>query len=148
MWALYLKCQREKHVRICQIVGISRNTLLGYIREYNDGGIARLCDLRFHGPSSKLGKHREHLSAYFKLHPPATAAQAQEEIEKETTIRLGRTQVRAFMHDLGMSFRKTAMIPAKADPSVQEEFKKNSSRDSKTHRPANARSISWTPPIL
>ena len=124
MWALHLKVHGEKHTRICKIVGITRNTLLSYLREYNAGGIESVCTLKFYAPSSKLSPYREQLKTYFESHPPSTAAQAQKDIERETGIHMGRTQVRAFMHELGMSFRKTACVPAKADSAAQEEFKK------------------------
>ncbi len=46
-------------------------------------------------------------------------------IEKITEIKRGKTQIRELLHKIGMKPRKTAGIPAKADPAKQEEFKKS-----------------------
>ena len=62
------------------------------------------------------------MAAHFLEHPPATVKQAADEIEKLTGIRRGETQVRQFLHALGLRPRKIGMIPAKADAEQQEKF--------------------------
>jgi hypothetical protein len=54
-------------------------------------------------------------------------AQAAYEIEKLTGIKLSLSACRDFMRKrLGMKCRKTAALPAKADPEKQEAFLENS----------------------
>lgn len=126
LFALYLKACGETHVRICELVGISKNTLRSYLAQYKEGGLAGASEMKFYKPEGELQEYAELLRGHFEKNPPATAAEAREIIRQLTGITKGATQVRAFMHSLGMSFRKTASIPAKANPAVQEEFKKNS----------------------
>jgi transposase len=50
--------------------------------------------------------------------------QAAHTIAELTGIKRSREQVRKFLHRIGMSCGRVGVIPAKADPVVQEEFKK------------------------
>lgn len=46
-------------------------------------------------------------------------------IEEMTGIKRSSQRARIFLKKLGMKYRKTGTIPAKADPIEQEDFKKN-----------------------
>jgi transposase len=141
MWALWLKAHELPHAKISEIVGVTENTLRAYLRSFNEGGVESLKELSFYRPTSELDEHRETLEAHFRENPPASAAQAIEEIERITGIKRGLTQTRAFMHRLGLDFRKVGAVPSKADPKVQEEFKKKSwSHGSKRRKTARERS--------
>ena len=124
--ALLLKSEGLPHKQITRILGISENTFRQYLREYLDGGLQRLQEIRFHQPESEMVAHRESLEAYFEKHPPATVNEAASKIEELTGIRRGPTQVRRFLNSLGLRPRKVGMIPAKADLEEQERFKKKS----------------------
>ena len=124
MEALLLKSEGLPHHQITRILGVSENTLRQYLREYRDGGIERLKEIRFCPPRSELDEHRELLQAYFEEHPPATVNEAVAKIEERTGIRRGPTQVRRFLGSLGLRPRKVGMIPAKADVKEQARFKK------------------------
>ena len=124
MEALLLKSEGLPHHQITRILGVSENTLRHYLREYQDGGIERLKEIRFRGPRSDLDEHRASLEAYFEAHPPATVNEAVAKIEELTGIRRGPTQVRRFLGSLGLRPRKVGMIPAKADVQEQARFKK------------------------
>ena len=124
MEALLLKSESLPHHQITRILGVSENTLRQYLREYQEGGIERLKEIRFRHPQSELDAHRESLEAYFEEHPPATVNEAVAKIEELTGIRRGPTQVRRFLNSLGLRPRKVGMIPAKADVQEQARFKK------------------------
>jgi len=124
--ALLLKSEDLPHRQITRLLGVSENTLRGYLREYRDGGIERLQEIRFRHPKSELDAHHESLAAYFEEHPPATVNEAAAKIEELTGIRRGPTQVRRFLKSLGLRPRKVGMIPAKADVEEQARFKKKS----------------------
>jgi transposase len=124
METLLLKSEGLPHNWITRIVGISENTLRQYLREYKEGGIDRLKEIRSYNPQSELVEHRESLETYFEEHPPATVNEAAAKIEEITGIRRGPTQVRNFLNSLGLRPRKVGMIPAKADVEEQDRFKK------------------------
>jgi len=81
---------------ITRLVGISANTLRSYLSEYEDGGIERLKQIRFHRPSSKLMDHAVILGIDFREHLPASINAAISAIETLTGIRRSPTQVRIF----------------------------------------------------
>jgi transposase len=123
MEVLWLKSQGLPHQQICQLAGISENTLRSYCRDYQDGGIEKLKEINFYRPKSELEAHRSTLEEYFRAHPPATIAEAIEQIEQLTAIRRSPTQVRVFLKGLGMRCLKVGCVPAKADVDEQESYK-------------------------
>lgn len=122
MSVLYLKSQGMAHKEIKRLERISENTLLGYLREYQEGGVERLKEVHFHSQVSDLEQHGTTLEAYFLEHPPASVKEAAAKIEELTGIKRSPGRVRVFMKKIGLKPRKVGMIPAKADPKVQEKF--------------------------
>lgn len=124
MAVLYFKGLSYPHSEIEKLAGVSSATITAVLKLYLKGGLMAVADVRRRIAKSDLEKHRETVLAYLKLKPPSTSREAQHEIERLTGLRRCRTQVRTFMHKLGLKPRKTAAIPAKADPEMQEHFKK------------------------
>lgn len=123
MEVLWLKSQDLPHHQICQLAGISENTLRAYCRDYQEGGIEKLKEINFYRPKSELAAHRTTLEEHFRSHPPATIAEAIEQIEQLTGIRRSPTQVRVFLKSMGMRCLKVGCVPAKADVDEQESYK-------------------------
>lgn len=122
--AIILKARKLKHKEICEIVGISGNTLRTYLRDYQEGGIERLKEINFYRPQSELSKHRDTVEKYFREHPPSGIKEAMEKIEELTGVRRSENRVREYLKNIGMKRRKIGMIPAKADVEEQERFVK------------------------
>ena len=126
MEALLLKSHCLPHQKIAFILNINEFTLRTYLRDYQCGGIEQLKVQRWKGNRNELVPHGDALKTHFSQHPPATAAQAGEQIAQLTGIQRKPTQVRQFLKSIGLKPRKMAAIPAKADPQVQHDFlKKN-----------------------
>ncbi len=119
---LWLKYLGYPHEEIATIADVSINTVAGYLKRYRDGGLAELLKVRFNRPSSKLAKHSESIENYFKTHPPASVKEATAKIKELTGVGLSESQVRKFLKNLGMQYRKVGMIPAGADLEKQEKF--------------------------
>ena len=133
MEAVYLKGMGVVHNEICRLCHISRPTLAKYLHAFKAEGIDGLKSWKYAGQPSELAKHSNNLEEYFRAHPPATSAQAVEEIEKITGIRRSPTQVREFMCRIGMRLRKTGFVPKGTEtPEKQQEqmefVKKNSNQ--------------------
>ena len=124
MEALWLKSQGLSHKEICLLTGISANTLRTYLREYLQGGIEALKQIKFHQPQSELNQHTTTIEAYFREHPPASVKEAMAMIEELTGIKRSENRVRVFLKSIGMAPRKVGTIPAKADHEEQERFVK------------------------
>jgi len=122
MEVVYLKSQGLPHQEICRLTRISENTLRTYLRQYQEGGVERLKQTDWDGPTSELSDHRQTNEEHFRSNPPRSTAQAAADIERLTGIRRGLTQVRKFLKGMGLKFRKLGMIPAKADADVQRKF--------------------------
>lgn len=122
MEVLYLKSQHLAHHDICRLCRISKQTLVTYLRAYQNGGLEHLKQRHYQGQASALNVHHETIEAYFNHHPPRTVSEAQAVIERLTGIKRSPTQIRAFLKRLGLRVRKVGAIPGKAtDPLKQAE---------------------------
>lgn len=122
MEVLYLKSQRLSHQKICELCRICGNTLRSYLREYEEGGLGRLQELRVYRPLSALEEHREVLQMELQWHPVATVKQARARILKLTGLKRGLTQVRRWLERCRLKRHKVGMVPAKADTRKQAAY--------------------------
>ena len=122
MEAVYLKSKKLPHQALCELTGITGNTLRAYLRAYQAGGVEQLKQLNFYQPQSHLLAHSESLEKHFQANPPATIKQASHLIAAQTGLKRSPSQVRSFLLKLGLQCRKVGMIPAKADVEQQAEF--------------------------
>jgi transposase len=74
MEVLYLKSQGVAHQDIRRIGRICETTLTTYLRQYQEGGLARLKAQHYPGQANALSGHATTLEAHFTAHPPATSA--------------------------------------------------------------------------
>ena len=114
--------QGAQHSFIGNVLRISPSTLIGYLREYEEGGLPRVLEDRYYRPSSALEPFWQCLICSFKAAPVANAKAAVARIEAMTGIRLSESQCRRVMKKMGMSLKKTAPLPGKADGQLQFEF--------------------------
>jgi transposase len=123
MDALYLTSQGLSQSEVSRLCRLSRATLGRYRQAYHRGGVAALREIPAPRRENELAATRTTVEAYLQEHPPATVAQAGAVIEELTGLRRGPTQVRTYLHSLGMKPRQVGQIPAKADVVAQETFK-------------------------
>lgn len=107
---------------IASTLCISADSVTHYIKEYRDGGLAGVLEDKAYRPSSSLAPFMDCLKCFFAVHPPSTAKEAMAHIERITRIKLSEEQVRKTLKKLGLSYRRTAQIPGKADPQLQLDF--------------------------
>jgi len=124
MEALLLKSQNIAHEKISDLTGICPNTLRTYLRSSQVGGIDKLKEIKFTNKFATLNQHQKSLEEYFHKNPVASINEAMSKIQDLTGMSLRPTRVREFLKSLGIKRRKIGMIPSKADPDVQESFKK------------------------
>ncbi len=120
---VYLKVQGLARKEIERLARTSADSVMRYLKKYDEGGLAALGVSLSHRPVSSLQPYQDQLKAHFLKQPPHNVAEASHEIEVLTGIKLGPSACRDFMRKrLGMRFRKMAVMPAKADPKKQAEF--------------------------
>jgi len=126
MEVLCLKSKEVSHGEISRLTGLCETTIRTYLYAYKKGGIEALKEIKFNRPQSAMSEHITTLEAHFREHPPATVKEAMAEIERLTGLKRNPERIRVFLKKMGLKCRKVGVIPAKADPVKQEEFKKNS----------------------
>jgi transposase len=97
MEVLWLKSRGLTHADIAESADVSPRSVQRYLDEYQQGGLDRVRRLGWQGKPCELDEHQLSLEDYFLEHPPRSAREAQEAIERLTGIRRGLSQVRAFM---------------------------------------------------
>ncbi|KAA6316238.1 hypothetical protein EZS27_033427, partial [termite gut metagenome] len=86
---------------ICKISGVSPNTMRSYLKEYNEGGIEKVKEIKFNRPQSEMQAYSDTIRSYMKENPPSSISQARAMIEHITGIKRGLTQTRSFLKSLG-----------------------------------------------
>jgi transposase len=124
MEILWLKHHGFTHDRITTLAGASRSTVQRCLDDYLEGGLERIREVAAKESHSDLDAHRVSLEEYFTKHPPRSVKEAQDIIEKLTGIRRGETQVRHFLHSLGLKPRKVAAIPIPPKSTLEQHVKK------------------------
>ncbi len=129
MEALYLKAKGLKHHEICRVCGISKHTLVTWLKHYKDGGIERLGRLNHKGQASKLNAYKDEMIAYVTKHPPTGIAEAQYAVEEQTGLKRSPTHIRKFLLRIGMKCRKVGHVPGKSvepeNMKEQEDFQRD-----------------------
>jgi transposase len=123
MEILWLKHHRFTHEQIATLAACSRSTVQRTLDEYLQGGLDLLRQTPPSRPRSDLDHHRVSLEEIFSSHPPRSVKQAQHVIEEHTGIRRGLTQVRHFLHRLGLKPRKVAAIPIPPKSTLEDHVK-------------------------
>jgi len=108
--------------QIAQIAGVHPDTVTDYVRCYNQWGLAGLKTVGYRGQAGALDHHQQILQAAFEQQPPLSANQALARIKQLTGIERSPTQVRHWLKKIGLKYRKTGQVPAKADPVGQQKW--------------------------
>jgi transposase len=122
MEVMWLKSQGLKNSQVASLAGVCENTVRKYSREYEEGGLEKLKEIKFYQPKSELENHRQTIRGYFEKNPPLSIKEAVAKIEELTGIKRSETQVRKFLKSLGMQCLKVGYVPGKADVEAQEEY--------------------------
>jgi transposase len=97
MEVLWLKSRGLTHTDIAELADVSPRSVQRYLDEFEHGGLERVRRLGWQGKPCELDEHQASLEDYFIEHPPRSAREAQQVIERLTGIRRGLSQVRAFL---------------------------------------------------
>ena len=120
---LWLKHHGFAHERIAALASCSRSTVQRILRAYAQGGLGRIHQAAVRQSHSELDGHRASLEEIFTKEPPRSVKQARHVIEEHTGVCRGLTQVRHFLHRLGLAPRKVAAIPIPPKSTLAEHVK-------------------------
>ena len=125
MDALHLKSKGISNNQICDILDVCENTLLGYFKMYNTGGVDELRKIKFNRPQSQLSEYKDIIVRYFIEHPPGSISEAASVIRELTGMERKETQVRKFMKSNNFRCLQVGVVPAKAITEEKKTNKKN-----------------------
>ena len=97
MEVLWLKSLGLTHADIAEFADVSPRSVQRYLDEFEEGGLDRVRRLNWQGKACELDGHQQSLEDHFSEHPPRSAREAQQAIQRLTGIRRGLSQVRAFL---------------------------------------------------
>ena len=120
---LWLKHHGFTHECIATLANCSRSTVQRTVKAYAEGGLRRIRQIPVERSHSVLDDHRGSLEEIFTKRPPRSVEQARHVIEEHTGVRRGLTQVRLFLHRLGLAPRKVAAIPIPPKSTLAEHVK-------------------------
>lgn len=111
-------CQHD-----CALMGhVSDRTVRRYLDEFEEGGLERLLEIRWNGRARRLEPYVKTLEAEFLNNPVRTVAEAGSRIKELCGVQLQPTQTRAFLHSLGLRWRKIAAIPVPPKKTIEEHI--------------------------
>ncbi len=108
LWSLHCGLKRTQAAKLA---GVGLATVERYVAAYRDGGLAGLRRWNVQGPVSDLAACRDVIRESFAQQPVSTIAAACVRIEQLTGLKRGLTQVRWFLKDLGLKWRRMRAIP-------------------------------------
>ena len=120
MMAVWLWSQHFNQRDCARICGLSERSVRRYLEGFQRGGLEGLRELRWKGPTRRVEPHAGTLEAEFRKNPPRSVAAAAERIETLTGVHVQPTQPRAFLHSLGMKWRKIAAIPVPPKKTIED----------------------------
>jgi transposase len=117
---LWLKSLGYAHDDIAMIAACSRRTVQRTLAVYAQLGLATLLQTTNHAASSALDVYQGSLAERFDKEPPRSVKQARQVIAEQTGIARGLTQVRHFLHRLGLKPRRVAAVPLPPKTTLDE----------------------------
>jgi transposase len=122
---LWLHACGLKVPEIARLTQTNPSTVRGIIKKYRDGSIEDILTINYYRPKNSLEQYKTSLIEEFTKRPPSSSKEAAYRIQQLFGVERSPQRVRIFMQKLGMKFRRTGSVPAKANLDKQEEFKKN-----------------------
>ena len=120
MLVVWLRAQGFDQVTCASIADVSERTVRRYLDQFCEGGLERLREIRWVGPTGRLTSHRQSLEEEFRQRPAHSVAEAADRIERLTQVTLKPTRVRTFLRSLGMRWRRIGAIPVPPKLTVEE----------------------------
>jgi transposase len=108
IWLLHNGITREK---AAEIVGVGRATVQRYVAAFREGSLDGLRQWNPNRPVSEMAAYRELIRESFEKQPAHTMAEACERIFQLTGLRRGPSQVRKFLKEMGLKWRRVRAIP-------------------------------------
>ena len=88
---------------VAELAGVGLASVQRFLATYRREGLDAVQRRNYVGPASGFEPYTSTLEEHFRLHQPATVAEASEAITRLTGVRRGLTQVRLFLKAIGLA---------------------------------------------
>jgi transposase len=120
--------------QVAEALLIDPNSVRNHFKSYRDGGLKALGDEGYCGSECLLGiEQLAHLELHLKakLYPTAKAVAAW--VEESFGVSYTPSGMTALLHRLGFVYKRSRLVPGKADPQAQREFLADYQKLKETH---------------
>jgi transposase len=131
-----ISCMNHPVNKVADVMGVSRHAVWRWAKRFREHGVEGLFDRpKGHNPPKLNEEEREQIAKWLgegrnedgeKVH--WTIAKLREEVKKRFGKKVGKTPLWLLVRKMGFRQKVPRPSHAKADPKVQEEFKKNSKK--------------------
>lgn len=109
--------------QVSEALLLSEDTLSEYVRRYKAGGIKKLLKTIYMGRISILNDvDKSWLSTHVAANIYSKVSDISWALYEHTGKRLKVRTLTRIMHELGFSYKKTKLVPGKANPDLQQDF--------------------------
>lgn len=120
---ILLKSEGYKNHVIAHILQMSLNTVGNHIKRYQRGGLNALCATSYQGKQPRLTPEQLRILRFeLKTHIYNTAEQVIAWVEKQFGITYSLRGMHGILKRLGFTYKKSRLVPSKADPEAQRQF--------------------------
>lgn len=132
--AILMVAQSMSCRQVAQLLGDSPRTVAYWVKRFETEGLSGLADVDRPGRPSKLDQRQiQMIETALRSHPSQYGIAGNlwdgtllsHFIDQQFGIQLGVRQCQRLFRQLGFRFRKPRPLIAKADPQMQQDFKKN-----------------------
>ena len=124
--------------KIAEALLIDEKTVRQYRELYGEGKIDRLCDDNYQGSKSNLSeKQIQELQDYLNKNICGSSVEIAAWIRQQWAVNYSLSGVRNLLKNLGFVYKKTKVIPGKADGQAQQEFINHLEQIRKTLKPCD-----------
>lgn len=108
---------------VSEVLLLDEETLRSYVEKYQIGGLEALLKTIYLGRAAVLTANEKHwLTTHVKNNIYAKASDIEWSLYQNTGKRLSVRSITRILGELGFSYKKTKLVPGKADPVAQRQF--------------------------
>lgn len=120
---ILLKAEGYKHHVIAHLLQMSINSVTTCLKRYLAGGLDAVCATKYQGKQARLTpEQQEILKIELKTHIYNAAEQVIAWVEEQFGVTYTLRGMHTLLKRLGFTYKKSRLVPSKADPEAQRQF--------------------------
>src|SRR5262249_16561601 len=121
--AIYSLAVGHSIQEVTSILMIDEETLRNYVKRYQEGGIQKLITDNYKGSSAKLSAAElEELDLHLQQKTYLAVEAIITHVKQTYNVEYSQSGMTDLLHRIGFTYKKSKLVPAKADAEEQEQF--------------------------